>query len=395
MNNESTVIKEQSQPTVINTETGTADYSIAPMGNQPNETSTNVIDYTKAVARLSDSQKDELRAMTKSLDPNNLPSIYNWKEASELNHIVGSNAEAVLKTMGNNRAAGDIVAILDTLMVELRKIKFEENSPAKFKQWVSNLPIIGKFVDATETLILKYEKDQAEKVDMITKNFETSITVAQANNTTIQGMIENSSNYIQRIDQLLMAATLKMQDVDAEIAKVQADPEGDMNYLRSLYDFKHLLDKKITSLQGNRAVMMTGVVQLRVQQKNNLDIMQTADDIVQNNVPTLKHNLAAAALLEQQAQQTEAISKFKEGYNQIIVKTSEKLKQVSIQVAKNSENDTLDIESFNKVTNNIIAMIQDVNAIQAKGDEERAKFREQILAQTKRIEDVVIGNNNQ
>ena len=386
MNNKDVNQKANEAPVIeANVETGSMpSFALAP--TNPGDTSGNVIDYTRAVAQLSTDEKEELRTLTASLDPNNLPSIYDWKEASDLNHVIGSNADKILSTMGRNSAASDIVALLDELSLELHTIKFDEQNPGMFRKFASKLPIIGKFVDVTETLILKYEKDSKEKVDMITQKFETTQTLAQANNTTLQGMIENTQNYINRMDKLLMAATLKMQEVEAEINALQIDPNADMTYLRNLYDFKHLLDKKITSLQGNRGVMMAGVIQLKGQQMNNLSIMETANDIVTNNIPTLKHNLVAAQLLEQQAQSVEAINKFKEGYNQIMVKTSEKQKQVSIEVAKNSENGILDIEAFNQQTNNIIEMIEQVNQIQANGEAARAKFREQILEQTKRIE---------
>ena len=384
--NQDPVVNQETTPVVeSNVENGIMPgFALAP--TTPGDTSGNVIDYTRAVAQLSQDEKDELRTLTASLDPENLPSIYDWKEASDLNHVIGTNADKILSTMGRNSAASDIVALLDELSLELHTIKFDEQNPSTFKVWVSKLPVIGKFVDVTETLILKYEKDSKEKVDMITQKFETTQTLAQANNTTLQGMIENTQNYINRMDKLLMAATLKMQEIDAEINRLQVDPNADMNRLRNLYDFKHLLDKKITSLQGNRGVMMAGVIQLKGQQMNNLSIMETANDIVTNNIPTLKHNLVAAQLLEQQAQSVEAINKFKEGYNQIMVKTSEKQKQVSIQVAKNSENGILDIAAFNEQTNNIIEMIETVNRINAEGEVNRAKFREQILEQTKRIE---------
>ena len=378
--NQDPVVNQETTPVVeSNVENGIMPgFALAP--TTPGDTSGNVIDYTRAVAQLSKVIRTTESDFCLFQPGENHSACGCLKDAGD--DDVRFLPEQGLPVLNHDHGA--VIQIADGLVGVLALLHQIHRHLFSRKHY--GLQTIGKFVDVTETLILKYEKDSKEKVDMITQKFETTQTLAQANNTTLQGMIENTQNYINRMDKLLMAATLKMQEIDAEINRLQVDPNADMNRLRNLYDFKHLLDKKITSLQGNRGVMMAGVIQLKGQQMNNLSIMETANDIVTNNIPTLKHNLVAAQLLEQQAQSVEAINKFKEGYNQIMVKTSEKQKQVSIQVAKNSENGILDIAAFNEQTNNIIEMIETVNRINAEGEVNRAKFREQILEQTKRIE---------
>ena len=79
--NQDPVVNQESTPVVeSNVENGIMPgFALAP--TTPGDTSGNVIDYTRAVAQLTQDEKEELRGLTASLDPENLPSIYDWKEA--------------------------------------------------------------------------------------------------------------------------------------------------------------------------------------------------------------------------------------------------------------------------------------------------------------------------
>ena len=351
-----------------------------------------VIDYKARLATLTDEEKSQLKQLTKGFNPQDLTTVNGY--AQQLNDEISKTGDSMLASLNRHNTDGEIIALMDELLIELNQIDLNALEPSKLKQILSRLPIIKGFVTSANTLLIKYEKDTKEKVNEITKKFVTAQTVAKNDNTALQHMKDKSILYIQELRKLILAAEYEYEELNAKYQDMLAHSEDyDAHELSNLYDFIDALDKKITYMKTSEGVLGAQIIQIAAQQKNNNNISQKAADIVNNSIPIWKNQLAMAHTLESQRKSMEAIDTFEKGFNTMLEKTSAVQKQVSIDVARASETTSVNIETFRKTTQNIIDMINEVNKIHQEGAAQREAFEREMQEQNQKLHDAIASPN--
>lgn len=346
------------------------------------------IDYAERLRNLSPEERQELKALTVKFNCNDLTSVNDYAQA--LNDEISKTGDATLKSLTRHNTDNEIIDLMDELLIELNQIDLNALEPSRLKQILSKIPIIKGFVTTANNLLIKYEKTTKEKVDEITKKFATAQTVAKTDNTTLQHMKDSSILYIDQLRKLILAAELEYQEYNQKYNEMLSHAEDyDAHELSNMYDFIDALDKKITYLKTSEGVLGAQIIQIAAQQKNNNNISQKAADIVNNSIPVWKNQLAMAHTLESQRKSMEAINKFEKGFNDMLEKTSAIEKQVSIDVARASESTSVNIETFRKMTQNIIDMINDVNKIHQEGAAQREAFEKEMAEQAQKLHDAI------
>ena len=81
--------------------------------------------------------------------------------------------------------------------------------------------------------------------------------------------------------------------------------------------------------------------------------------------------------------------------NAMLLKNSEKLKQNTLDVAKESERGIVDIETLKKANQNLISTINEAVRIQKEGHEKRAAAEQELLKIESEIRRTLIGAGSQ
>ena len=76
--------------------------------------------------------------------------------------------------------------------------------------------------------------------------------------------------------------------------------------------------------------------------------------------------------------------------NELLVKNAEKLKQNTIEVARESERGIVDIETLKKVNRNLIETIDETIKIQQQGHEQRARAEQELIAMEEEVKQALL-----
>ncbi|MBO6273845.1 toxic anion resistance protein [bacterium] len=330
----------------------------------------NKMNLTKAEVK----NLEKIGSSLKIEDPN---SITNY--GCELQSIMSSNADSMI---ANARASkvDEIGEIVTDLLSELNMIDVDDltNSQSSIKRFFSKLPLIGGLIKQAQNQMVKYESVKSNLQDIEQKIFATR-TIALRDNSSLQVMFENNIEYINQIEQLIMAGKMRLQQIRQELVDFQDDPNFEL-YERNQYEnFINHLDKKIDDLSRVQYVLKQNLLQIQAVQSNNVSIAEKANDICTLTIPLWKSQISLALALSDQKKNIEAQRRITDATNDLLQKEAEMLKQNSIDVARENERSVIDIETLRKTQQLLIETVQEVRRIHEEGTQQRINAEQELV----------------
>ena len=139
-------------------------------------------------------------------------------------------------------------------------------------------------------------------------------------------------------------------------------------------DMRHQLDrfeKKMADLRLSKTVALQTMPQIRLIQNNDAVLVEKLQSSIINTIPIWKNQMVIAISILRQNKAVELQRDVTNTTNEMLTRNAELLKQGSIEVAAESNRGIVDIETLQKVNQDLIATIDEVMRIQAEGRQKR------------------------
>ena len=336
----------------------------------------NSYDYAGKLSVLTDKERKNYLAMTEKIDIHNPTTLSEY--GSELSSVVAENGEKFLSTVKASDG-GEIVELTTQLLKQLNMINIDEiNSDTKWKNLLRKLPIVNKFVTSIETVKLKYN-DIASNVNDIAEKMSNAKILAMKDNSTLQEIFENNVNYISRIRELIMSLKVKKEELEKELAEMDAHPENYEIYQKNeLLDFINSIGKRIADMQTTEMVLQQNLLQIKATQGNNIAIANKSDNVVTNIIPLWKNQLSIAVIMHNQSKNVEAQQMLTETTNKILAENAKNLHTNSVAVAKANEESVISLDTLKTTTNELIATIKEVEKIHSDSTRQREIIEKEL-----------------
>ena len=199
-------------------------------------------------------------------------------------------------------------------------------------------------------------------------------------------MYELNLIYFKELSMYILAGKKKLKEVrENELPKLQEKaaksglPE-DAQAAKDLAEQCDRFEKKIHDLQLTRAVAMQTGPQIRMIQASDQMMAEKIQSTIVNTIPLWKNQMVIAIGIEHATQAAKAEREVNDMTNALLRKNAEKLKQATIESAKEAERGIVDIETRKHTNEMLITTMDEVLAIQTEGKQKRAAA-EQDLAQ--------------
>ena len=199
-------------------------------------------------------------------------------------------------------------------------------------------------------------------------------------------MYELNLIYFKELSMYILAGKKKLKEVrENELPKLQEKaaksglPE-DAQAAKDLAEQCDRFEKKIHDLQLTRAVAMQTGPQIRMIQAADQMMAEKIQSTIVNTIPLWKNQMVIAIGIEHATQAAKAEREVNDMTNALLRKNAEKLKQATIESAKEAERGIVDIETLKHTNEMLITTMDEVLAIQTEGKQKRAAA-EQDLAQ--------------
>ena len=324
------------------------------------------------VPSLADSlTKEELaqvEAFSQQIDVANTQQVLTYGAGAQ--QKMASFSETALAKV-RTQDLGETGELIAGVVAELRSFDADEEDKgffSLFKRQVNKLAALKDRYDTAE-----------DNVDKIAKALEEHQIVLMKDAATLDKLYELNMTYFKELTMYLLAGRQRLTQVrEQDLAELTAKAHTsgsteDAEAVQKLSAACNRFEKKLSDLDLSRTVAMQMAPQIRLVQNNEMLMIEKIQTTLVNTIPLWKSQMLLALGLANNEEALRAQSAVTDMTNELLRKNAEKLKQSTIEVARESERGIVDIETLKATNENLIQTFDEVMKIQAEGRAKRAE----------------------
>ena len=324
---------------------------------------------------LTPEEMRQVEEFSKKIDVTNSKAVMTYGIGTQKK--MADFSEKTLESV-KTKDLGEVGNMVSGLVTELKNFDVDENEKG----------IMGFFKKKGNQL-----QDLKTKYTTVEKNVENIATELEKHQVTLlkdiellDRMYELNLNYYKELSMYILAGKKKLKEVrEKELPALQKKAElsglpEDAQAAKDLAEQCDRFEKKLHDLQLTRTVAMQTGPQIRMIQSSDQVMAEKIQSTIVNTIPLWKNQMVIAIGIEHATQAARAEREVNDMTNALLRKNAEKLKQATVESAKEAERGVVDIETLKHTNEMLISTMDEVLAIQTEGKQKRAAA-EKDLAQ--------------
>ena len=324
--------------------------------------------------QLTEEELKMVDSFAKQIDITNTSAILNYGAGTQK-----KMADFSEKAMENVRTKdmGEVGDMLAGLVTELKSFDVSEEKGI--------MSFFKRGNNRVQELKARYGKVETN-VEQIAQELEKQQIQLMKDADVLDRMYDLNLSYFKELSMYILAGKKKLDEArSTTLVELQnkAAASGLAEDAQAAKDFAALCDrfeKKIYDLELTRTVAMQTAPQIRMVQNSDTIMAEKIQSTIVNTIPLWKNQMVIAIGIEHATQAAKAEREVNDMTNALLRKNAEKLKQATIESAKEAERGIVDIETLKHTNEMLITTMDEVLAIQTEGKQKRAAA-EQDLAQ--------------
>lgn len=287
----------------------------------------------------------------------------------------------------------EVEGLINELMVGLEKVdvsSLTETKPSIFRKLFK--------VDELKQFIIRYE-DVESVIDVVKEKLEAANFQLKKDIEVCNRYLEQNLNYINELDNYIMAGGLKIQEEQAKLNtdKANAD-QSDMLVVHSLNARQNEIDRferKLHNLMLMRSIAIQNIPQIMLIKDGDGVLIEKIESSINSAIPLWESQMVIAIQLMRQKGALAIQRSVTNTTNNLIAKNGELLKSGSIEVAKELEAGIVDVEVLKKNSENLIATLNAIKSIREDGKQARIQATKELgMLQMKLNEQMLLEGGN-
>jgi len=326
---------------------------------------------------MTAAEKKHYAEIAKVLNEKDLTTITSY--GSDLQRAMDTYSSDFLKHSFNSDSGIESAQLISNLLGELHEVNIDDlEAPSAFKRFIQRIPGFRSLVTSVAQIKAKYNTIE-KNIDEIVDKLEAGRQIALRDNNLLQKQFENNCDYVDQLEELIIAGKMKSEELDSLIVNMKNNSEEYEEYqISDIEEYKNSLDKRIHDLTVLRYAFKQSLTQIRIIQRTNLMSANNTESQIAMTIPLWKNQLSLAVALYDQKNVIEVSSKVAEATNTILMKNAEMMKVQSIEVAKQNQRSVIDIEALRKSTADLLATVEGVQKANKEGAEKRANAEAEL-----------------
>jgi uncharacterized protein YaaN involved in tellurite resistance len=345
---------------------------------------------------LTPARKAYYKEIASVLNEKDITTISSY--GSDLQKAMDSYSSDFLKQSFDSKTGIESAQLISNLLGELHEVDIDDlEAPTAWKKFLRKLPLVKKLVVSVEQIKAKYNTIE-KNIDGIVKKLEATRQIAIRDNNLLQKQFENNCDYVDQLEDLIVAGKLKSKELETLLENMKAEAGQYEDYqITDIEEYKNSLDKRVTDLIMLRYAFKQSLTQIRIIQRTNIMDANNTESQIAMTIPLWKNQLSLAVALYNQKQSIEISNKVTETTNEMFKRNAELMKTQAIEVAKQNQRSVLDIETLRKTTQELLATVEGVQKAQQEGAQKRAAAEAEIakLEKEMSMKSIGIGDSTQ
>lgn len=334
-------------------------------------------------------QADEIR---EQIDVRDSQMVMQFGAGARQN--IADFSENILKNI-RAKDSGYVGALMTDLVTNVEKLDFDSLEKG------NGIPGLFQKLEAkVKRFLAQYEKLELQ-VGRIEGKLEEARMEMLKDIGILDSLYEKNLNYFRQLQVYITAGQEKLDELREKTIpslRAEAEKSGDPMHAQLVRDFEDLVnqfEKKLYDLKTSKTIAIQTAPQIRLIQNNDKLLADKIQTAIQETIPLWKSQMVMALGLYRQQEALRLQRNVTETTNAMLLKNSEKLKQNTLDVAKESERGIVDIETLKKANQNLISTINEAVRIQKEGHEKRAAAEQELLKIESEIRRTLIGAGSQ
>ena len=322
------------------------------------------------------------------------------------NHVLLFGADAQKKIADFSDTALDAVRTQDTgevggmLLNLVKELKdFEKQSDDKPDTLFEKIgSLFSKPVDQIEKMKASYSKVSVN-VESIASNLENYQAQLLKDVAMFDRLYDENSRYFHELTLYIIAGDKYLAQVrETTLKELQeaAAKSGDAMDAQKANDLAaqcDRLEKKLHDLKLTRQVSMQMAPQIRLLQNNDSLLVERIQSTLSNTLPLWKSQMVLGLGLHHSEQALKAQTAVTNMTNELLRKNAEKLKQGTIETAREAERGIIDIETLVQTNQSLIDTINEVMDIQKEGHTKRLEAERTLYKMEAELKQKLLDTN--
>ena len=326
---------------------------------------------------LSEKEKEAIIEFNKKVDIKDTNLILTYgvnaqKKISEFSDSVISNVRT--------KSVGEVGDLLTDLVCEIKD--FDASLVNEPKGIFSFFNSVKKQFNK---IVAKYDK-VGSNIDKIERQLETHKVQMLKDIAIFDTMYEKNIESFKELSMYVIAGEEKIKEIrEVELPALvaKAKESGEQLDAQAVNDLTNMLDrfeKKIYDLKTTRVIAVQMAPQIRMIQNNDSELVEKIQSSIINTIPLWKNQIVIALGLANSKAALEAQKSVTDITNELLQKNSENLKQGTIEVAKQSEEAIVNIETLKKTNQDILTTLDEMVKIHTEGRARRQQNEQELIA---------------
>lgn len=342
---------------------------------------------------LGDTDIEQIKTVAHTIKLDDLASVANF--GREVAAHTSSYADPLLDQITNKDldSAGEKLSQVVTLA---RSVNINGLTQKR-----SRLPIIGGLINRIKlrggNALARFDTTR-EQIEKLIAEVQTAQGNIAERNASLNSMFAAVENEHHLLGVHVAAGHLRLNEMRAQAEDMRQSVNNDPTQLQRLADLDAQianLDKRIDDLRAMQHSAYQSLPAIRIIQANNQMLIDKFHTIREITVPAWKRQFMLAVSLNEQRNAVELAQSIDDTTNALLRSNAELLHRNAVDTAKANQRLAIDPETLQKVQDELIRTVQDVQAIIRKGAGERRNAQKQIEQMRTSLRTELVGSKTE
>ncbi len=292
-----------------------------------------------------------------------------------------------------NKDSGEIGELLTDLMGEIKSLEVDELGEKK--GFLQNLPFFKDVQKKMDNIMVKYDTVESS-INKIETKLEQSRTGLVKDIVVFDQLYEKNLDYFKEIQYHIVAGEEVLRETREEVIPrlrqeaIESGEQMDAQLVKDFEDNLNRFEKKIHDLKLSKTMAIQAAPQIRLIQNNDKLLVDKIQTAILNTIPLWKSQMVIALGLYNQQEALKLQREVSDTTNELLRRNSEMLKQNTTGVLEESERGIIDLETLQKVNEDLIATIEEGIIIQREGRQKRLLAEQELLKLEEKLKQTLL-----
>lgn len=330
----------------------------------------------KRVEKISPEDRTKIDQIKNQIDLRN----------SQLSSVYGTNAQKGIAQFSEqilsevrSKDAGEVGELMTDLLVKVNDVDIQNFGE---KSLIDKL--FGGPKKQVEKYLARYQNMETQ-IDKISAQLETARMELLKDIGVFDKLYEQNIDYFKDLERYIIAGEEAVSEMRSEtLPALYKDAESSdepmaMQVVRDFEENVNRFEKRIFDLKTSKAVALQTAPQIKLIQNNDQLLVDKITDSVNNTIPLWKSQVVIALGLNRQQEIVNMQKQVSDTTNELLRRNSENLRNSTVEIQKEAQRSTIDVDTIKEVNQNLIATINESVQIQRDAANQRKLAEKELI----------------